>query len=225
MAVVITVQGKKINYKPQRGKFTIQEISEYLDGLVEPTFIGNNWVFVNKNGIQLRLPYNQYASAIMGFNIYGLCLIVPQEELPCQFFLNDKNNELLDKQDIDELFEYTEPNYYIKNINYNEFDNNENKEDLYTKFQNDEIEKNKLDILYYSAYKNLIEKHVPFNKLIKKFIIFDDGINIIDVPTTESQIKILDKMITYFSEKEEYEKCIEILKLKNYIGKQNDKRN
>lgn len=205
MAIVITPSGKKLNYKSKNEKFSIIEISEYLDGIVKPVFAGNNWIFVNENGIQLKLPYNQVASAMLGFNIYGLCLIVSQDELPCQFFILNENQNMKNYQQINRN--------NFESAGGIDYSGDEFLSNIYKKEQ----EKLRIKQIYLQAYKNLIENKIPFEELKNNFIVYKENDNIINTSDYESRIDILNKLIDFFTEEEDYEKCIEFVKLKTYL--------
>jgi len=227
MAMVITPTGKNKKHEPINGKtFTIYEISKYLDGLVEPAFIGNNWVFMNKNGLLLKMQYNEYASKMMGFDIYGLCLIIPQEELPCQFFLaddeyeneNENEDEYKDNKYQNDT-EYKETKHQQNESDYMPNDDIESVDNILSKIYQKEKETKKLKFLYEQAYKNLILSKKSYYDLLNKnnFIIYENESNVFDCPTKESKIQMLQDMITFFINTEEYEKCIELLNLKLFI--------
>jgi hypothetical protein len=223
MAMIITPTGKNKKHKPINGKtFTIYEISKYLDGLVEPAFIGNNWVFINKNGSLLKMQYNEYASKMMGFDIYGLCLIVPQEELPCQFFLADdeyENDEYEnDNYESNESnAEYKETKHQQNESDYMLNDDIEAMDNVLSKIYQKEQEVKKLKIFYEQAYKNLISSNKSYYDLLQNFIVYENENNVFDCPTKESKTQILQNMITFFINIEEYEKCTDLLNLKLFI--------
>jgi len=70
-----------------------------------------------------------------------------------------------------------------------------------------------LDRLSYDDYMNLC-----YNMMIT---FPQDVLSYDDVPT-DHKLEILEKLISYFSEKEEYEKCNEIKKMKNLLKGLND---
>lgn len=57
-----------------------------------------------------------------------------------------------------------------------------------------------------------------FTKTVNRFVVFQDGSNIIDVPHGIGQrSKFIDVLIEYFVGLEEYEKCNTLVKLKELV--------
>lgn len=195
MAKVIKPTGEIFELMPENEKFTIEELSKLLGGLVAILFIEDKWIFVNKNGLQLKFEYNVNASKYVGFHIYGYCIIAKQNELPSQFFMVNEE-EMTEDQDTQDL----EPSQVL------ETQEGENMELLIS----DMCEK---------AYTELIAKNRPYDKLDDRFVIYSKDNYKAIVESFEDRIKVIDTMIDYFSGKEEYEKCSRILNLKKYLIK------
>lgn len=68
-------------------------------------------------------------------------------------------------------------------------------------------------ILMKEAYISISEKN--FN--IEKFIVYKDEYLTIQIHEKAQKLELLDRLINYFTEREEYEKCAEILQLKNKL--------
>ena len=209
MASVIYPDGNVVAIKPKNKLFTLIEISKFLEGIVEPSFIGNNWVFVNKNGLLMRKKFNLTASEMMGFEIFGSCMLISNEELPCQFFM------------IGEEFDENDPNDEFYPDDYHE---DEEIDNLDNKLMNEKVkqptkeeEEAAIDYLYSEAYKNLIDSNIPFEELMKNFIIYKDELSTITPNTVEDRVLMLKNMIEHYIKKEQYEKCTKITKLLNYI--------
>jgi len=57
-----------------------------------------------------------------------------------------------------------------------------------------------------------------FTKTVNRFVVFRDGLNIIDIPHGVGQrSKFIDVLMKYFIEIEEYEKCDALSKLKELV--------
>lgn len=57
-----------------------------------------------------------------------------------------------------------------------------------------------------------------FTKTVNRFVVFQDGTNIIEIQHGEGQrSKFIDILITYFEELEEYEKCDKLMKLRELV--------
>lgn len=63
---------------------------------------------------------------------------------------------------------------------------------------------------------NLLTKN--FTKTVNRFIVFKDGIDIIEIPHgTGNRSKFIDLLIKHFEEEEEYEKCDKLVQLKTLV--------
>ena len=57
-----------------------------------------------------------------------------------------------------------------------------------------------------------------FTKTVNRFVVFQDGTNIIEIPHGEGQrSKFIDILVEYFEELEEYEKCDKLMKLRELV--------
>lgn len=116
MGVILRPDGRKEEISPKNGKFSLYEISELLNGLIEPHFVGDYWVFINKTAFRKGLPYNEAATALFNYPISGSCMIIKEVELPAQFFLTNntppKDNTEKNKEDKErELQEFFDKTY------------------------------------------------------------------------------------------------------------------
>lgn len=199
MALLIYPDEKTFDMLPENGlTFSIYEISHLLNGVIEVAFVGNNWIFSNKVGNQLGLSYNKKCSEIFNYPIYGICMLVPMEELPAQFFIPKEPPPYMDK--------------LIKLIN----EENDYEENDYDK--KSEISEDVLIEYWNIAYETLFNKNKTFDDIEKDFIVYEKGKEIVKIPNENTKrIDFLNSMISFFQEYEEYEKCSQIIKLKNFL--------
>lgn len=205
MAVIITPNGEKNKLSPKKDFFTLYEISIILGGLIDVSFVGDKWVFVNKLAHKKGMEYNETASVIFDYPIAGLCLVADEHELPPQFFSPNRD----DMDEIDEMMrerygsQHDEEDYDEEN---NELESNED-----SKIENDII--NEANYLLFETGKT-------FDEILKNFIVYRRGNNTINYTgDIKKQMEILDIMMYHFIKLEEYEKCGNISKLLEIIKK------
>ena len=210
MGIIITPDGKKRRLSPDKEFFSLYEISDILGGLVDISFVGNKWIFVNKLGHKLELGYNETASMLFNYPIAGACIIVDEEELPPQFFMDDKryDNDYDEDEDEDEDEIHHERMQKKKNENKNENKKEESNDD-----------KLREDIIKEANYL-LFETGKSTDEILENFIVYRRGNNTINYTgNLEKQLEILNDMMEYFLKIEEYEKCQNISNLMQIIKK------
>jgi hypothetical protein len=72
------------------------------------------------------------------------------------------------------------------------------------------IKKHLDEILFNDVYDFILSK--KFDS--KNFIVYSDSVLTIKLNEHSQKVELLDRLINYFSEKEEYEKCNKLLKIK-----------
>lgn len=208
MGIIITPDGKKRRLSPEKDFFTLYEISDILGGLIDISFVGDKWIFVNKLGHKLDLGYNETASVLFNYPIAGPCIIADQEELPPQFFMDDKKfDSSYDYEDEDEDDDINDRIQKRRN------ESETKKEDV----NNDD--KLKEDIIKEANYL-LFETGKTTDEILENFIVYRRGNNTINYTgNLEKQLDILNDMMNYFLKIEEYEKCQNISNLMQIIKK------
>ena len=205
MGIAIAPSGKKTTIMPPNGKaFSLRDISYFLNGIVEPFFIDDSWLFVNKLGAKLDLAFSYECTMNFGFPIYGICLLIPCSELESQFFM---------PKDIqDKLFDF--PKMDSEGNDNEDFQSEDGLMNAVAeKKANDEkTKKARTDYYFRTAYTQLFLKGLSYWEMAKRFIIYDDGDRLLSIEAiTITRLKFLSNMMKYFIESEEYEKCKEIL--------------
>lgn len=71
------------------------------------------------------------------------------------------------------------------------------------------------DSLMRSAYYTITRN---FTKTVNRFIVFREGVDIIEIPHGIGQrSEFIDILVKYFEELEEYEKCDKLMKLRELV--------
>ena len=52
---------------------------------------------------------------------------------------------------------------------------------------------------------------------LSRFIVYSDNFVTVEIETYEQRIELLDKLLTYYTDKEDYEKCVIVQNIKNKI--------
>ena len=203
MATIIRTDGSKEKYSPVGDYITIAEISMLINGMVEPIFIGEFWFFLCKNALRLKRDMNPIASEILGMEVWGDAVIASDDELSPTFFFP---KELVK--------EIKAMGAHISKKIINE--NPALAEDAVPEEQKEAAK----EIMMRSGYKKLLKSDKDFNSVMKNFEIYNDGKQIINIPPVkEERYKAVDILINYFSDKEEYEKCSELVNFKKEMDK------
>lgn len=189
MGYLITDKNERILIEPMnRITYSVREISNLIGGIVEPLFLGNYWIFRNKNTENLNL--NSKLTDVLNIPIYGKCFLASENELEPYFFF--PKEQLLKMINSD-------PNL-IKKIydeNYNENVNTANE-----------------DIEREDAF-NILFNEIFNKKTLKKMKFSYDNI-VKDIETVD-KINLLEEMLLFFQELEEYEKCQKIVDFQKYL--------
>ena len=163
MAYLITYDNKKIKIDPSNnGRFTLKEISDHLDGMVEPIFVGNWWIFKKYNMDENQ--YNEIISKKLNIDIYGDCMFVEEDLLEsCFFFPKEIVQTAL--QEIIEI----EKQLLIDTTD-KDFENiSENKKQEIIDKQNSK--------LFIKVFNELFTKNISFEKLYNNFSLMNNNIN------------------------------------------------
>lgn len=194
---IINLDGR-VEEIQKEGPYTIAEISNILDGIVIPLFFGEFWIFYLKTAESDPALLNKKASDILRMNIYGNVILAKDTELTPSFFFPPEI-----QKDIKEIASKMASNMMEDETFRNELEINE--EEVKSKIMNE-------------AYDIITTK--SFSSLMKDFVIYNDGIKKVYINANyEDRIEVINIMLNYFTEKEEYDKCIEINKFKNKLNK------
>lgn len=79
-ALLITPDGQLENIKPQDKKFTLKELQNSVDGLIEiyPVNLEEHYVIVNEEGLIRQMKFNSLACALYNIEAVGNVLICPK---------------------------------------------------------------------------------------------------------------------------------------------------
>lgn len=193
MGVILKSDGRKEEIRPRDGHFTLLEISNLLDGLIVPHFVGEYWLFINVTGFKQGLSFNEPASALFNYPIAGSCFIALVDELPPQFFLSDKNETNIE-----------DGPSTIERRN-SPIENSSNKE---------ESKSDKHYELCAQTYNKIFSKNRTNKNIKKRFLIITKNNETKDISNNiSSQIEILNTLLNTFLHNEEYERCQRIVDL------------
>lgn len=85
MSLLLKASGEAVEILPAGPKWTLKEMQEKVGGYIElvgrTNMAPGNLMFVNEDGLSLRLPENRRAGLMAGCRIVGDALIVSQEEV------------------------------------------------------------------------------------------------------------------------------------------------
>lgn len=228
MAKLIKVNGDIIEVKPKKDKFTLKEINEMIGEYVYPFFNYEHWVFINNFIKPTTKNHNKEASDLLQIHISGDCLVAVESELLPIFLIShdfftiiedvmgkyiDELNKIFDIMDEEEMEDgdEDEDNDEIRDLIIKEKSVEEDDR---------EIQRKRYEYLMEETYKNLIELNISFKDILKRFIIFRSNIKYIEIENDkEKRIELIDSLLKYYINKEEYEKCKKIGVLKDYIEK------
>lgn len=208
MAVKITAEAIVKTVKPEKYKFSLDELNSHVDGWIEPLKVGLFWVMYKENADKKGEPLNQIASFFFDVALYGTVLIVPPQQMPDEWELMEDGDHRYTADQIDAGFLTSLQNALVM---YRSFggqvvpDIAPKEEWIYT--PPIEIDDNTI-AFFKAAYETIIDQK-NYSELI-----YDDGVSTLKTKTIDDKIKTLQLMMEYFINEEEYEKCAN---LRNYI--------
>ena len=208
MAVKITAEAIVKTVKPEKYKFTLDELNSQVDGWIEPLKVGLFWVMYRENAKQNEEPFNQLASFFFDVALYGTVLIVPPQQMPEEWELMEDSDYRYTADQIDAGFLTALQNALVMYRSLSAQivpDITPNEEWVYTPV--DDVDENTAKF-FKASYETIIEQKN------KNEVLYDDGVAILKTKTVSDKVKTLQLMMSYFVEQEEYEKCAS---LRNYI--------
>jgi len=207
MAIKITTESsiKKVN--PEKRKFDIDEFDEHVKGWAEPFEIGSAWVVFSEK--RKNAMVNQLATLMFGVPIYGDVLIVPPQQMPkewdveekVEFSVEDFDNGFLNS--VEQTLDFVRQFEDIKEEWIYRADAIENSEEIAD--------------LFSIAYDFLDKKKF---KQIDNNVLYEDDILILKSKSLKDSVHFLEQLLNHFVSTEEYEKCAV---LKKVIDKYNKK--
>ena len=82
MGMLISVDGEQKEVTPVGDTFSLQELQQYVEGLIEIVPIDpERMAVVNEEGLFMRLPMNPVASQVAGRLLLGPVLVLSSDEI------------------------------------------------------------------------------------------------------------------------------------------------
>jgi hypothetical protein len=213
MAIKIDPESIVRVIRPTNHKFYLDELNDHVEGFIEPVKIGPVWVMYDEKAKEKNLPENKVASFFFNVALYGTILIIPPQQLPEEWDIMDDEDRRYSSDDIDSGFLLSLQNalmhnrvfgtpgtYNIENLK-DRFTPQE--EYTYTPPHKDFIDENTPDF-YQQVYDFITANPEQF----KKNILLSSGTLLIKIEKEEDKERMLNQMIEYFVQQEEYEKCV-----------------
>ena len=213
MAIKITTDSIVKIIRPTSHKFNLQELNDLVEGFIEPLKIGPVWVMYADRAKEEGQPLNNVASFFFDMAVYGPVLIIPPQQLPAEWDIMDPEDYRYTSDDIDNGFLLSLQKALIHNRVFGASRGEENIEKFVSRFEpteewtykppaNDKIDDNTADF-YRQVYEYISKNPEQF----KKDIILSEDHLVVKLEKHEDKPKMLQQMIDYFVNQEEYEKC------------------
>lgn len=204
IAYLIKPDNEKVEIKPKSHRFHLKEISEYIDGLVEPLFVGKWWLF--KSRTRKGLKKNSELSEKMNIPIYGNCLLIDEDLLEPYFFFPEE----LILATAKEIAEKKLSELHIDPLK----DENEEMGVI------DTVKEAESKRFIYNDTYDAIFSGKNITSILREISIYDDGYRRFNIAPSK-QLEFLYDFLDFFIEKEEYEKCEKIKKVIEQVEKKN----
>lgn len=207
MAIKISTDSILNRVKKDGSKFELEEFESIVKGHTDPFKIGNAWiVYTEKNG---KNSLNEIATLLFGVPVYGDVLVVPPQQMPEVFQIDEENDYTVDQFDLGFLYNAKETLRVSKSIEEDEdylYDTDEKVEWLY-KPENIIVDEN-TKMVFIDSWHYLKENNFETLKTERKFY-EDDQIYLI-ASNDHDVDHYLNALLKFFQEEEEYEICAEL---------------
>jgi len=217
MAIKITTEGLIRTIKPNRASFELRDLEFEVGGSIEPVKIGPVWVIYSEQSKEV-MPRNSVASSFFEVAIYGDVMVVPPQQLPHDWDIMDEEDYKYTAEEVDEGFILSlqrsllntagMPFHAIANNFPNPFAYIE--EFLYKPPHELAAD----DTNTRDFYRQICEKPINVEKLSREGIILEDPGVVIRVKEREDRLIMINQMIQFYIETEEYEMCAKLQKVK-----------
>jgi hypothetical protein len=201
--------------RPEGRKFNLQDLNDTVDGFIEPFKIGPVWVMYDEEAKKKGEPLNAIASFFFQVPMHGTVLVVPSQQLPSDWDVAEPEDYKFTPDEIDTGVLISLQNALMYNRVFGSsrdpletFEKYLPKEEWVYKPDDENIDENTKD--FYRQVYNFISKNPDS---FKKNVIIDEESVTVRVETQEDRETIVNQMITYFLETEEYEKCAVLKKV------------
>lgn len=211
--IVLTHQDKK--------SFTIFDMMLLVGGPTTPHFNMGLWVFTNSNNMEKKINYNTIGSSALNMDIYGPVVVAFPSELESQFFLPSKESY---ESAIDYIKTFLEESnlenglFYEEGLDESEMVGDMDEESLLDGEDMSDIIQNTMDYLYAEIFEGDNEPEMFEFDNAELNEIFAN----VDLSKSEVQVDILDSMLQYYTEMEEYEKCKMLSNLISHKKRENN---
>ena len=221
MAILITEEAVVKTVVPKKSFFNIEELNEIVEGWIEPLKVGPLWV-IYKEDIT-RGSLNEVASMVFRMPLRGKVLVVPVQQLPCEWDLMDEEDRHYTAEEVDcgfllSLQTTLLQSHYAQGAAYSPngtaiFNMKGKEEWMYdprTDDQEDEHDENANRFLKEKVYPFLVNSK---KKQLKEMLLFEDDEVVVKVKTAEDFLYTINRIIQVYVEEEEYEKCAQLQKI------------
>jgi hypothetical protein len=195
--------------RPASKKFNLQDLNDNVEGFIEPFKIGPVWVMYDEEAKKKGEPLNAIASFFFQVAMHGTVLVVPSQQLPADWDVSDPEDYMFTADEIDTGVLISLQNSLMYNRVFGNtrdpletFEKYLPKEEWVYKPGEEETDTNTKD--FYRQVYDFISKNPDS---FKKNIIIDEQSVTVRLEEDEDRVMIVNQMIEYFLETEEYEKC------------------
>jgi len=201
--------------RPEGRKFNLQDLNDSVDGFIEPFKIGPVWVMYDEEAKKKGEPLNTIASFFFQVAMHGTVLVVPSQQLPSDWDVAEPEDYNFTPDEIDTGVLISLQNALMYNRVFggtrdplDTFEKYLPKEEWVYKPEPENFDENTKDF-YRQVYDYISKNPDSF----KRNIIIDETSVTVRVETQEDREMIVNQMIEYFLETEEYEKCAVLKKV------------
>lgn len=193
-SLIIRVNGTREEIWPLNDeKFTLIELSNILNSVVEPLFFNEWWIFKSRNIFHLDI--NGEATRILGFPIYGDVIFIMSDMLSDTFFFP---KEIISSM-VDELKQQAGLESYDDTVNPKE-----------------PLDDESVNLIMQKIYSVLFESNKTYDQLLSSYK-DGQGVDLILNGNKKESLDNLNKLLQYFINIEDYEKCKNIKELYKYL--------
>lgn len=196
---------------PYAKSFNLEDLNKIVDGFIEPLKLGPVWIMYDEKAKENGAALNEIASFFFNVALYGTVLIVPPQQLPLDWDLMEDSDRKYSAEDIDAGFLLSLQTALIQQRVFGGLTDMEN---LMDKFPSGQEEwfysppvEDTLDESTQDFYRQVYDYITMNPDKFKKDILLEDRNTLVRVRNIEERKKVINQMIDYFVQEEEYEKC------------------
>lgn len=215
MAIKITSDAIVKVIQPTSNKFNLDELNDNVNGWIEPIKIGPIWVMHREKSKEAGEPLNKVASFFFDVAMYGTVLVVPPQQMPDEWDLMEDADLRYSADQVETGFLSALQSALAYNRVYSTpgtLDNSGFIKEEWTYTPAGIIDESIRDF-FKKAYEYLTS-HIITND---SNIIFEDDMTIVRISSNTDKDLMIQQMINILLETEDYEKCVQLQKLKDAI--------